>query len=176
MLSLKDLNMGNWEEYGGLVMLSEMSYPEQIRTPKEEFLSVISEGGAVAKVALCGSRYAGNVMGFPLDRDDMTGYGLSEIPAEARVIYVFNLVIDPAFRGMGYGMALLRDFAATAASMGYSFLVGHFRPGSSLELVRRMGAVEKTVVPDWEGTSENYVLCYLNLERIKHAASLALRA
>ena len=165
MISFQDLTLANWGRHEQAIMDSELMYPDAIRTPREEFINILSEGGFIAKIVLVDSEYAGKAVGYELTPDELPEYGLKDAPAETRVMYLMDIVISARFQGRGLGTLLLKEFIRGASSTGYGLLAGHFRPNSSLSLIRKLGATEKGVWKDWERTGEDYVLCSLDLSK-----------
>jgi GNAT superfamily N-acetyltransferase len=163
MLSFEDLGAGNWGKYGNLILGSENVFPEAMRTDKEDFIDVVREQDGVAKVALVDSGYAGNVFGYHVSPDDFGYYGLHDIPADAKVIYLFSIVINPGLQGKGYGRQLLLEFIKSAKEKGYDFIAGHFRQNGSLKLIKAFGAKEEGVCPNWENIGEDCVICCLDI-------------
>jgi GNAT superfamily N-acetyltransferase len=168
MLSFEDVGMGDWEKFSEQILHSEGVFPECIRTPREDFLEVVSEGDGVAKVALLDSSYVGNVFGYRIPDDDYEYYGLHDVPQGAKVIYLFSIVINPEFQGRGYGRQLIWEFIKTAKDRGYDFVAGHFRQNGSLKLIKRFGAKEECVCQNWENMGEDYVACCLDLKCVSN--------
>jgi len=166
MLSFDDLGAGDWGKYGEMILRSENVFPEAIRTPEEDFLEVVSEADGVAKVALLDSQYVGNVFGYRMAQEDFEYYGISDVPREAKVIYLFSVVVNPEFQGRGYGHLLLQEFIKTAKAKGYDYVAGHFRQNNSLQLIRKFGARENGVCHNWDNTGEDCVVCCLDLHGI----------
>ncbi len=165
MMAFQGLDLGCWEKFEDLVMHTEMIYPEPIRTPREEFVTLLHEDNSIAKMAILDGKYIGNAVGFCLNPMEFKGLGLSIVDPNQRFIYLFNIAIEPEYQGRGYGYNLLMDFIKSAIEKGYTHLAGHFRQNSSLHLIKKFGAEEKGVYKNWENTGEDYVLCVLDLSK-----------
>ena len=163
MIESDDLKAENWGKYGELILSSELIYPQQIRTPMEEFIEILSSEDTVAKVLLVDSRYAGNAIGFCLTGEEKRDFGLDGVTAGSNVIYLFNFVVNPEFQGNGYGRRLLKEFIMAARNKGYDTLAGHFRNNGSLHIIEKLGAQKKGILKDWESTGEDYIFCLLDL-------------
>ncbi|MBN2042769.1 MAG: GNAT family N-acetyltransferase [Candidatus Aenigmarchaeota archaeon] len=166
MMSFEDVRAENWDKYNQMIIESERVYPDSIRTPAEEFVDVVREENAVSKVILVDSQYAGNAIGFCMDDEDKNMFGLTDLPGNPKVLYLFNFVINPQYQGMGYGYLLMREFILSAKNMGYDYVFGHFRQNGSLHLIRKFGAQERGIHKNWEDVGEDYVVCCLDLRRI----------
>ena len=86
-----------------------------------------------------------------------------DLPAGSRVLYIMNLVIEPQFQRRGLGSALFLEVLRAAREKGFTHVIGHFRPNCVLDIARKMGAVERGIFRNWEGTGEDYVLCHIAL-------------
>jgi GNAT superfamily N-acetyltransferase len=166
MLTFDDLIEGNWNKYGNFVLQSETIYPEFIRSPGEEFIDIVKSRGSIAKIALLDSEYIGNAVGFCMDEEDKGDFGLDKLPGNPKIIYLFNILINPAHQGKGYGSMLTQEFIKSAKAMGYDYIAGHFRPNGSLHMIKKFGAVEGAVCKNWENIGEDYVFCILDLRSI----------
>jgi len=169
MLTFDDLREDNWNQYGNFVMRSETIYPESIRSPGEEFTCILKSEDSVAKVLLLDSEYIGNAVGFCMDEEDKGDFGLDKLPGNPKIIYLFNILIDPSHQGRGYGSMLMQEFIKSAKSKGYDYIVGHFRPNGSLHIIKKFGAVEGAVCKNWENIGEDYIFCILDLRSIPEA-------
>jgi GNAT superfamily N-acetyltransferase len=167
MLSFDDLGGGNWERYASFILKSEEVFPDGIRTPKEDFIDVVKEGDAIAKVALLESKYVGNIFGYSLLPDETASHGINDVPANSKVIYIFSIVINPEYQGKGYGKQLLWEFIKTAKAKGYDYVAGHFRQNGSLQLIKKFGAKEEGVYHNWENIGEDCIACCLNIHQIQ---------
>jgi GNAT superfamily N-acetyltransferase len=166
MLTFDDLIEGNWNKYGNFVLQSETIYPEFIRSPGEEFIDIVKSRGSIAKIALLDSEYIGNAVGFCMDDEDKEDFGLDKLLSYPKIIYLFNIVINPVHQGKGYGSMLMQEFIKSAKIKGYDYIVGHFRPNGSLHMIKKFGAVEGAVCKNWENIGENYVFCILDIHGI----------
>jgi ribosomal protein S18 acetylase RimI-like enzyme len=163
-LTFQDLNAGNWEKYARCVTGSELVYPEALRTSGEDFAEVVSLDDALSKVALLDSVYIGNAVGFRMDPEEMNEYGLSDLPEGAAVLYILNIVVDPGYQGKGYGNEMMRELLKSAKERGFSFIACHCRQTSSLGIMRKLGAQERGLFRNWEGSGEDFTLCLLDLQ------------
>ena len=166
MLTFEDLTPGNWHRFEKPILQSELFYPEFIRTSREEFIEVLLDGDYIAKVVKLDSRYIGNAIGYSLTQEDIKDHGFDWKPENSRMLYLFNFVIEPAYRGKGYGQRLLLEFIKSANEIGYEKLVGHFRRNWSLPMIKKLGAIEIGIHSNWENTGEDYIICELDLRRV----------
>ena len=143
-------------------ILSNLNFPEVIRTPVDEFEMILRAKKSIAKVALIDKRYVGFIFGYHPTKDEIKYHSLQDISTQG-MVYVFDLVIDPEFQGKGYGYQLMSEFIRSAKEKGYTKLAGHFRLGSSLNLIKKFGAKEVLSFSNWEESGETYVLCVLDL-------------
>lgn len=169
MLSFDDLGAGDWRKYADSILQSENVFPDSIRTPQEDFLEIVGESDGIAKVALLDSQYLGNVFGYRISPDDFEYYGLHDVPKDAKVIYLFSIVVNPEFQGRGYGRQLIWEFIVAAKAKGYDFIAGHFRQNGSLKLIKAFGAKEEGVYQNWENTNEDCVACCLDINSISES-------
>ncbi|MFH0957059.1 MAG: GNAT family N-acetyltransferase [Candidatus Aenigmatarchaeota archaeon] len=175
-LTFRDLNAGNWEQYAGHVTESELVYPEALRTSGEEFAEVILSSGALSKVALLDSVYIGNAVGFRMTLEEVREYGIMDLPQDASVLYILNIVVNPGHQGKGYGHQMLRELLGSARERGFSSIACHCRQTSSLGLMRQLGAQERGIFRNWEGSGEDFVMCLLDLGSPTVAGFLSGRA
>ncbi|MFH1237780.1 MAG: GNAT family N-acetyltransferase [Candidatus Aenigmatarchaeota archaeon] len=167
MLAFEDLGSDSWQKYGELILKSENVFPEAIRTPEEDYADTVKENGSIAKVALLDSQYVGNIFGYALLPEDLESHGLHDVPQDAKVIYIFNVVVNPEYQGKGIGKQLLWEFIRTAKDRGYDYIAGHFRQNGSLQLIKKLGAKEEGVYHNWENMGEDCVACCLNIHIIQ---------
>jgi ribosomal protein S18 acetylase RimI-like enzyme len=163
-LTFRDLNAGNWEQYAGHVTQSELVYPEALRTSGEEFAEVVLSSGALSKVALLDSVYIGNAVGFRMTLEEVREYGIMDLPQDASVLYILNIVVNPGYQGMGYGNQMMRELLNSAKERGFSFIACHCRQTSSLGIMRKLGAQERGIFSNWEGSGEDFTLCLLDIQ------------
>ena len=163
MLIFKDLDYEKWNQFSGIILNSENIYPEQIRTPGEEYLNIFAEGGCIAKIAMSGADYIGNAIGYVLKKDELSFHSIDFDVEEGSAVYLFNFVVNPEHQGKGYGKNLLSDFLETAKQRGYKRVFGHFRKNGSLYLAKKFGAVELKSEFNWCDTGEEYILCEIKL-------------
>jgi len=159
MAWFEDLMMENWPKFEGLILSSEKVFPESIRSSAGDFIDSLS-GGGVFKVIFEGSAYAGNAIAYAMGEQERAEFA-PDLPADSRVLYIMNLVIEPQFQRRGLGSALFQEVLREAREKGFTHVMGHFRPNCVLDIARRMGAVEHGTFRNWEGTGEDYVLCHI---------------
>ncbi|MBN1897002.1 MAG: GNAT family N-acetyltransferase [Candidatus Aenigmarchaeota archaeon] len=160
---LEDIGSNAWEKYAGHIMQLENTYPESMRSTEDDMAYILDSEKKVAKIAFSGNECLGAIIGFHVAPEDYDYYGLSGIPEGAKVIYLMNMVVNPKYRGMGFGRMLLNEFIKDSRKNEFHVIAGHFRQSSSLNAFRKSGGVEKAVFSNWEGSGEDFVLCYLNL-------------
>jgi len=163
MLKFEDLTSTNWLKYEKFVLHSEIVFQKPIRNSSEEYLKVISLENSICKIALLDSKYIGNIIGFCPTKKDILEEGLKDVKEDHNMIYMFNFVIEPEYQNKGYGSQLLNEFIKSAKEKKYKKLLGHFRPNSSLYLLKKLGAEEKKTYKNWWKTKEDYTLCKLML-------------
>ncbi|HII71437.1 TPA: GNAT family N-acetyltransferase [Candidatus Woesearchaeota archaeon] len=163
MLTFKHITLDNLQEFAGFIVSSEMNYPSDIRTTIDDF-SYILEDENIFLVALLDGRYVGNVVGYPLTKNDMDEDCFAgQDPENNRIMYLFNIVVDPVFQGRGFGSILLREFVRVSKEKGYEKVLGHFRQNGSLRLFEKEGGQRLKLEKDWEGCGEDYFFCELEL-------------
>ncbi|HII72084.1 TPA: GNAT family N-acetyltransferase [Candidatus Woesearchaeota archaeon] len=175
-LRFVDLNRENFDRFEPLLSGSELVYPESIRSVREDFLEMLEE--PVAFLAFSDEEddhaagrddsddgddddYVGNVLGCALTPEEVIEYG---VRGKGRILYLFNIVVDPGFQGRGVGKSLMAEFLRRAKKHGYDVVAGHFRKNASLSLFKRFGGKEIQLHTDWEGTGEDYVYCEIDLK------------
>ncbi|MBN2111708.1 GNAT family N-acetyltransferase [Candidatus Woesearchaeota archaeon] len=163
MLIFEDIKPDNWQRFESFVLKTELSYPEEIRTERDEYIEIILEEN-IAKSASFNSEYIGNAIGYPLTIEDVEFHDLTPEMIKVKAIYLFNFAVEPIHQGKGYGMKLLLEFIKSAKEKGYEKLLGHFRPNASLALIKKAGGKELKICKNWENTGEDYVLCELDLK------------
>jgi GNAT superfamily N-acetyltransferase len=166
MLEFEDLTLQNWAQYEKPILQSEDTYPEAVRSDKQDFLDSLEDEMHVAIVAKVDSAYAGNVIGYPLANREEMEFHQIDLPADPKMIYVFNFIVDSPYQGRGYGKKLLMEFIRLAKEKGYERMVGHFRKNSSFAMIKRLGGKEIKTFTNWEGGDEDYVLCVLEFRDV----------
>lgn len=168
-LKLEDLNLGNWKQYGSLVLRSEkLVFPEVLQEEEEDYLDILRRDKYIAKLAMLNYQYIGNIIGVsPSETDIKTDEGYSDLAFNPKMIYIHNFVIEPSFQGRGFGRKLLLGFVDAAKRRGYTSLEGHFRQNASFHLIKSLGAEKIKTVSNRYGAGENQVHCGLNLETLR---------
>lgn len=161
MLKFKDLTPANWKKYKKNIMSSELLFNESLRNSIEEYSTIVSRESSVCKIALLGSEYIGNIIGFCPTIEDIIKEELKGVKEDSWMVYLFNFVIDSEYQEHGYGSSLVYEFLKSAKKQGYKRLLGHFRQNSSLHIIKKIGAKEKKIYKNWYKSRENYVLCEL---------------
>jgi ribosomal protein S18 acetylase RimI-like enzyme len=165
MLTFEDINIENWSRFEKEVIRTEQIYPEALRTPAYEFNNILS-GPNIFKCAFVDSKYSGNAIGYPLETsEDLESHGVDVSRLGEKIIYLQNLAILPNYQGKGIGYKLLKEFIRSAKEKGFETLIGHFRPNGSLALIKKFGAKEVKQCHNWEGSTECFVMCELDLLR-----------
>lgn len=164
MVEFLPLTATNFHCYQASIMATEELFPEEIREQPEDYLAALGQQGAQAFVALCGGKYAGNVVGFPPCEVQRQVLRFDEVDTCLNgLIYLFNIASLPDFQGQGLGRMMLGHFAESAYRAGFCKIGGHFRPNGSLENITRLGAEVLTTFDNWFETGESYAYCELNL-------------
>jgi GNAT superfamily N-acetyltransferase len=172
MLSFEDLNFKNWPLFEETILNNQQIFPEQIRTAKEDFLSIIYSPNQLSLVLKYDANFAGNAIGYPLeDEQDMKEHDIDHIPIDGKTIYLFEFLVSNQFQGKGLGHKLLMEFIRKAKEKGFERIVGDFRPNGSLSLMRKLNAKEIKVHKNWENTGEDFVLCELDIRNFNLTAS-----
>ena len=147
-------------EFEDDILDSELEFPEETQADQAELLEAIVSDGSVSMVDLYKGGYVGNAMAYPPDPDELPEF----CDSGQKSILLFNIIIDLPFRGRGYGSRLLQEVIRTSRDAGYEKLVGYFRSGPSLYLIRSLGAREFVTELNWFDSGENYVYCELPLK------------
>jgi len=176
MIAFETLSAEYWAKHEADVLKSEEMYPESIRTPREEFLNILNDGGVIAKIAIVDSRYAGNIIGFFLRKEELPRFGLQDLHGGGRITYVINFVVDKAYQSKGHGTRMLTEFIKEARQKGCEIIAGHFRPPQSLHLIKKFGGEEHGTVANWENTGEDYTLCLLDIKDLQVDSGTVLTA
>ena len=163
MLKFEDLTSANWEKYKKFVAKSELIYERPLRESMAEYRKIISREGSVCKVAMLGSKYVGNIVGYCPTLEDITEGELKGIRENKEMILLTNVIINPEYQGRGYGARLVKDFIQSSKDAGYEKIAGYFRKNSSLHIFKKIGARQKRTYKNWQGGNEEYVLCELLL-------------
>ena len=168
MLIFEDINVENWRKAVGSVMKSELTYKKSIRTSRMGYAEILSDGDAIGKLVFNNSNYVGNIIGYAPTTIELADYRLNKPEFKGiKYMYLFNFLVSLNYRGEGIGYLLLREFLKTAKKQGYDKVIGHFRPNSSLALIKKFGAIEIGISEDWENTKEDYVFCELDLKKLQ---------
>ncbi|HCL57402.1 MAG TPA: hypothetical protein DHW82_10400 [Spirochaetia bacterium] len=162
-LSFIDLTPENWEVYKVFIMKSESTFPEEVQETEEDIYETLLKKGTAAKIALADGVYAGNTLAGKLNEEEIELYLLKDkgINPDAS-IYLYNIVVDEAYKNKGIGLKLLLETVEKAKAMGYQKMIGHFRESQSLGLFKRAGGQEIERVEDWFDSGESYVYCELD--------------
>jgi len=174
MLTFEDLTLENWAIFKSHVLKSECIFPSLIRTPYQEFVDLLFDTNTISKIALLDGEYVGNAIGYGLRQEDMEEHGLVDEPADGKIFYLFNFIIDEKFQGRDFGMQLLLEIIRVVRQEGYERVAGHFRENRAMSMNKRLGAREKAIVQNWYGTGENYHLCIIDLDRMPASYTLPL--
>lgn len=166
ILTFKELTRDNFKDYQDYILLYEQIYPEKIRSSQEDYIEMLLDDESIALVLEVDSRYAGSILGCPLEEEDRKLFNIN-IPLEnTKVIYLYNIIIAPEYQGKGLGYGLLKEFIRVVKEKGYYVLVGHFRPNGSATLIKKFGGEVKQVWSNWEDSGEDYLYCELDLKSV----------
>lgn len=164
MLEFIPLTLDNFASYEADILRSEKIFPEAIQETSSGYLSVLQSEGAIGLIGWMGQEYVGNAVGFVPGREEWRDLFLAEAGADENgLVYLFNIVVMPGFKGQGVGRLLLGEFMSLALSHGYRKIGGHFRGNGSLANFKKMGGRELAAFDDWFGTGEQYLYCELPL-------------
>jgi GNAT superfamily N-acetyltransferase len=164
-LEFEGLTAANFDKFKEHIIRSEEAYPEPMRSSAEDYLSILKEGKMVALIALLDGVYIGNVFASVPEGEDLEICRASITP-DKKTLYVYNFLIDEAYRHKGYARMMLAELMEKAKGAGFEIVVGHFRHNGSLHLFKKFGGVEKAVFANWENSGEEHVLCELDLAHI----------
>ena len=164
MLDFLPLTAQNFPEHEKDIMASEEIFPANIRETSEDYLEALQQERALGLLGRYGQNYLGNVVGFAPGGRLRTELRLDEVsPADGQLIYLFNIVTMPEFKGTGYGRRLLEAFLDEARQAGFCRVGGHFRGNGSLKNFKSLGGVELAGFDNWFDTGERYLYCELAL-------------
>jgi GNAT superfamily N-acetyltransferase len=164
MIIFKELNKDSWKKYEKYILNSENIFPENIRTPEEEFPFILSHENAFGRVAFLKDEYIGYVIGYPLDETEYLEHEIPTTDYDKNIIYLFSIVIDSNFQGKGYGYLMLLDYLEESKRRRFDLVYGHFRPNSSYYIFKKAGGEEVSIHKNWYDTFEDYSLCRIDLE------------
>ncbi len=162
MLVFDDLTPETWWQYEQHILHSETFFTKSIRTDKDEYIDIFNFNN-IAKVVKLNSIYIGNIIGCTLMGEEVEECGLTGMDL-SKTLYLINFIIDPPHQRKGYGRALLLEFIRSAAERGYERIIGHFKPGTSLPMIKKFGGREIGIARNWCETGEDYVLCELDIK------------
>jgi GNAT superfamily N-acetyltransferase len=164
MLEFSPLDRHNYLRYEQEIMASEKIFPENIRETSENYQEALCQAGVVAFVASVQGSYAGNVLGFQPLGEQRSLLRLAEIDiCVDKLIYLFNIVALPEFKGAGVGMGLLNRFLEDSRKNGFLRAGGHFRGNGSLHNFTQRGGEVLATFDNWFDSGETYSYCELHL-------------
>lgn len=165
MLRFERFTQVNLEDYLPSILRSEAVFPPDLRETADTCREALGRDRAFGLALYDSGDYAGNAIGFGIAGPAYRDLGLDAFrPMDTSVVYLFNIVTMPEFRGRGLGKRLLSEFCDQAAMEGFTTLAGHFRDNGSLKNFLEIGGVELGRVEDWFGTGETYAYCERALE------------
>lgn len=165
MLRFERFSLINLEGYLPSILRSEEVFPADLRETAESCREALGRDRGFGLALYDSDDYAGNAIGFGIAGPAYRDLGLDAFrPMDTSVVYLFNIVTLPEFRGRGHGKRLLAEFCDRAAMEGFTTLAGHFRDNGSLKNFLEIGGVELGRVEDWFGTGETYAYCERALE------------
>jgi len=165
MISFVDLTPQNWTGLKDRILQLENTYPEDVRSGMEDYVTIFSEGDTISKMIVVDGQYAGMAIGYGLKPCDFAEHRIRGEPENSKIFYLFDIVMDKPFQGKGYGSQLLLEIIRSAKESGYEKIAGHFRQNGSLRLMKKLGAEEKTVETNWDNSGENFVFCVIDLRK-----------
>ncbi|MBU0535759.1 MAG: GNAT family N-acetyltransferase, partial [Nanoarchaeota archaeon] len=115
MITFVDIDKDNWNVWGGLVERSEIIFPDQLRSCSAEYSEILRMKRSIAKIAMLGSEYIGNIIGCRMSAKDLDEGHTEDLD---KSIMLCNFVIDPKHHGRGYGSVMLIDFIRSAMQAG----------------------------------------------------------
>ena len=163
MLEFENIEPNFLYKYEHLILNLESTFPKEIMSSIEDYKDVLLEP-CIAKIAKFNSIPVGNIMGYPLEGQDLGYHDLEDYEHIKEAFYLFSFVVDPAFQGKGFGKTMMIEFLKEAKEKGYKKVVGHFRPNNSLFIARKFNAKEIKICHNWENTGEDYVLCEIDVD------------
>jgi len=115
MISVRPIEAGEWRSYRDLRLQSLQDSPDAFASTYESEAGRADEAWSLR---LAGSVSSGRARIFvALDHQRMCGLVWCKLP-EAGVAEIFQMWVDPAFRGQGAGGALLHEALEWAKSVG----------------------------------------------------------
>lgn len=163
-VTFKEITEENFSEYEPHFMAAEDFFPEEIRSDSEDFRFMLEKQFDPVAVAMyVDGEFAGFAIGSSIDDDEVNDYGFPLDLSGKKIIYFFDITLIPKFQGNGVGKRLFNEFIVSAKYKNYDYILGHYRPGGSVSLIKKLGGVEVAVEKNWESTGEDYAACVLPL-------------
>jgi GNAT superfamily N-acetyltransferase len=173
-ISFEKVTEENFLDYEKHFLNAESVFPSEIRSDSEDFRFMLQKQfDPVALAMRIEGEFAGFAIGSSIGHDEVSEYGFPLDLAGKKIIYFFDITLLPKYQGNGVGKRLFCEFLLSAKDTGYDVVLGHYRPGSSEALIKKLGGIQVAVEKNWEETDEDYAACVLSLAHISKE-SLAL--
>lgn len=79
------------------------------------------------------------------------------------ILKLEKITVIPEFRNLGIGHDLMKTCMEWAADLGYAFIIGEARKGSTWNILENYGAKSVVVHKNWAGTGEDYMVFKLEV-------------
>jgi GNAT superfamily N-acetyltransferase len=173
-INFKFVNGSNFKKYEHLIMETESIFPESIRSDLEDIKFMLEDQFEPIGIAMfVGEEYAGFAVGSKIDDDEVDGYGFDMDLSGKKILYFFDITVMPKFQGNGIGKQLFNRFILETKEKGYDVVLGHYRTGKSTALIKKLGAIETRIEPNWEDSGEDYAACILYLADVSKESLLS---
>ena len=108
-----------------IARIERESYPPELRESEAALLSKMALFRAGALGCVDGSRMRGYAFALPWTAGTLIGVGqvIEALPAEPDVMYVHDMVVDPACRRQGVASTLFGEIARVAGGLGLAWFV-----------------------------------------------------
>lgn len=155
-VKIRPLSAKTWPVYRDGVMELEAAVYEPARIDDEEFLEqAVSTDGSLCMVALDGAKLVGFQITAPLESfSDVRGPDQDPRRGQGTHLYSADLLVDPAYQGLGIGLRLKRRQVWEARERGLLGIRSRNRVGAAdamSSINRAYGAVEVEYFPECYG-------------------------
>ena len=163
-LSFVRITKENFSGFKDILVASEGCYDPALQSSEQDIYDVVEEPDSIVLAAFLDGKYVGNVLSCSYCEDEKLEDRISQHLLDKKLLYIFNIVIEPDFRKKGLAKEILREALKIAKEEGFEAVAGHFRKAGSVQVIKSFGGVEKHVCPNWEGSTEEFVYCELELD------------
>jgi hypothetical protein len=166
-VKFEKVDEANFKDYEQLFLDAESVFPDAIRSDSEDFRFMLeSKYDPVAIAMSVGNEFAGFAIGSSIGHEEVLEYGFPLNLSGKKILYFFDITLLQKFQGNGVGKQLFNEFMLSAKEQGYDVVLGHYRPGSSASLIKRLGGIQVATEENWEESGEDYAACVLPLANV----------